>query len=271
MEGSERLVRDMNSRRVASLALALTVASADTSPLNGEKTWEVIWKDETHSRVTFVPGTLLRSLGSWEGDEMPDLSGIGLLEQEAEALRLNVQEARGRGRISIEDSIAGLCPDGSSHDSTPLAPDGTTSSKPLSEWLRLLGGRAYVARIEYLEAGWVPVGSSVGTLVGFRVESWVAGVEPGAPLKEMRFLKGFGWLQLGSATLCRGSRSVLSRASPGDQFFIWDKGGEPSGPLAGARMILPVSGDAIDTTSCNFCAGEPSESLASIRKPMERP
>jgi len=117
----------------------------------------------------------------------------------------------------------------------------------------------------------VPVWTSVGAFVGSwsgrlgtRCRPW------GAP-KEMRFLKGFGWLQLGSATLCRGSRSVLFRASPGDPFFIWDEGGERTGPLSSARMILPVSGDAIDTTSCNFCAGEPSESLASIRKPMERP
>ena len=249
------------------------MASAGFCSLKAQKTGEVIWTDETHSRVTFVPGTLLRSLGAWEGDEMPDLSGIGLLDHEAEALRLNVEDARGRGRISIEDSIAGRCPDSDSTDSGSyhLAPDGTTSSRPLSEWVRLLGGRAYVARIESMEAGWVPVGSSVGTLVGFRVDSWIAGVEPGAPLQEMSFLKGFGWLQLGSATLCRGSRSVLSGASPGDQFFIWDKGSERSGPLSGARMILPVSGDAIDATSCNFCAGEASVSLAALRRSLEHP
>lgn len=261
----------MKCHLAGALALIIVVAPAESALAEGQKVGEVIWTDETHSRVTFVPGTLLRSLGSWEGDEMPDLSGIGLLDHEAEALKLNVQWARGRGRISVEDSIAGRCSDAAGHDSTPLAPDGTTSSKPLAEWVRLLGGRAYVARIESMEAGWVPVGSSVGTLVGFRVDSWIAGVEPGAPLKETRFLKGFGWLRLGSATLCRASRSVLSRASPGDPFFIWDQGGERSGPLSGARMILPVNSDLIDTTSCNFCAGENSVSLASIRKSMERP
>lgn len=261
----------MKSQLVASLVVTLIVAMAESPSLEGQKTWDVIWTDETHSRVAFVPGTLLRSLGSWEGDELPDLSGIGLLEHEAESLKQNVQWARGRGRIALGDSIAGRCPDSEDGGSSQLAPDGTTSSKPLSEWVRLLGGRAYVAHIESMEAGWAPPGSSVGTLVAFRVDTWIAGVEPGAPLKEMRFLKGFGWLQLGSATLCHGSRSVLSRASPGDQFFIWDEGAERSGPISGARMILPVSADVIDTTSCNLCGGESSASLETIRRSMGRP
>ena len=172
---------ELKCQLVASVALALVVASAESSSPASQKTWDVIWTDETHSRVSWVSGTLLRSLGSWEGDEMPDLSGIGLLDPEVEVLRLNVEGARGLGTIWIEDLIVGRCPDSLHCGSAPLAPDGSTSSKPLSEWMRLLGGRAYVARVEYLEAGWVPVGSSVGTLVGFRVDRWIAGVEPGRP------------------------------------------------------------------------------------------
>lgn len=261
----------MRCRLSSAMALALVVASAGSARSEGQRVGEVIWADEAHTRVSFVPASLLHARGSWEGDEMPDLSGIGLLEEEVEAFRENVRWARGPGKISTADLIVGNCPGVEGLKSQRTAPDGTLVSKPLAEWLRKLGGRAYVARISSMEPGWSPAAHSVGTLVGFRVVSSIAGVESGAAMEEVRILYGFGWLHLGSTTLCGKSDSVVSAASTGDEFFIWERDGERDRPLSGVLMILPMSSDLIDTTSCNFCAGEASVSLASLRNSMERP
>ena len=48
------------------LALTLVFPSAEPALSEGQKTWEVIWTNETHSRVTFAPGPILE-IGSYHG------------------------------------------------------------------------------------------------------------------------------------------------------------------------------------------------------------
>jgi hypothetical protein len=259
----------MKCHPAAALALTLVVASADAPLSEGQKVGEVIWADEAHSRVSFVPASLLYAQGSWEGDEMPTLSGIGLLDEEVETLRENVRAARGPGQLSTADRIAENCP-GPEGLKSRTAPDGTYASKPLADWLRDLGGRAYVARASSMEPGWSPTSSSVLTLVRFAVVTPIAGVETGTASEEVAVFGGFGWLHLGSATLCREEDPVLSGASLGDEYFIWEGGGRRDGPIAHLGMILPANSDSIDTTSCKFCGGESSVSLTSLRSALDR-
>lgn len=258
----------MTNLRWIGFGLAISFLSGPTGPLRAQESSAVAWLDEAHSRVLFVPASLLNSL-RWGTAETPSLEGTGMSEFDREVLSTTIEWFRGQGKMTLEEILAGSCSYPSVEDSSSGAGPGAGSkeTKPLVDWLRL-GGRAYIATVRSIEPGWSPSSMSVASRVTLEFSSPIVGARLKASSTLVTRVEPSGWMTLGSVTLCRPSSSTLATRSVGDRVFVWEDRPEEASYIPRMALILPVDDDGIDVGSCSICGGGSRVEVEALRRAL---